>query len=294
MQWTFSHSPGIPGYPRAENTAPAGSVLNSVWNFNENIFRGFYGERDGVWITSGFGLFCSEPIIGRMDRKRRLSAYFGNWDAGRRSFLRPMSDPGFDGCFVLLHLGFMGRTAKPKIQNSRCSVSYYGIFWSMVVLNWEWKGSYTVEGTVIVSMICFMLWFLIMLGLYCHDGSVMKSTADELAESAAFWQGRSVHPGTEEVDYEHLKKGGRAEWIDLIEMGYSILDSRLLLAEDLNVSIQYLESESMVEVEIWGDFQIFSRRVQSHARAVSTVIDSRELPRNIEGMGDDQDEAGEP
>ena len=158
----------------------------------------------------------------------------------------------------------------------------------------EWRGSYTVEGTVIVSMICFMLWLLIMLGLYCHDRTVMQSTADELAEAAAFWQGRSVHPGIEEVDYERLKKESQAEWSDLTEIGYRTLDRRLLLTGDSTVSIQYREGVKEVEVQIQGDFQIFSRSVQCLVQASSTVIDSRELPRNIEGMEDGQNETGEP
>ena len=164
----------------------------------------------------------------------------------------------------------------------------------MADLKMEWRGSYTVEGTVIVSMICFMLWLLIMLGLYCHDRTVMQGIADELAEAAAFWQGRSVHPGTEEVDYEHLKKGSPVEWNDLIEMGYRMLDQRLLLTGDSTVSIQYREAEKEIDVQIRGDFLIFSRSVQCLVQASSTVIDSRELPRNTKRMGDVQDETGKP
>lgn len=48
-------------------------------------------------------------------------------------------------------------------------------------MKWKRRGSYTVEGTVIISFICLMVGMTAALGFYCHDRTVIQSAADELA-----------------------------------------------------------------------------------------------------------------
>ena len=61
-------------------------------------------------------------------------------------------------------------------------------------MRWKGRGSYTVEGTVIISMIFLATGMVILLGFYGHDRAVMQSTADELSIYGSLWAGRYMQP----------------------------------------------------------------------------------------------------
>ncbi|MEI3267428.1 MAG: hypothetical protein V8R85_10365 [Frisingicoccus sp.] len=95
------------------------------------------------------------------------------------------------------------------------------------VMKWKGCGSYTVEGTVIVCLICLIVGSVIMLGFYGHDRALMQSTADELALYGGFWEGRYAHPKIREVDYELMKRNGTISHETIEEEGYRMLAGRL-------------------------------------------------------------------
>ena len=158
--------------------------------------------------------------------------------------------------------------------------------------HWE-RGSYTLEGTVIVSMLCLMIGLVISLGFYCHDLAVLQSGADELAEYAAMWKGRYVQPEIKEVDYERMKASEKVSIQDFEGMGWSLLEERLLWGRVENIAITESLLSGEVRINIEGRFSIGNRSFSSSAQASAYICPSEKLPRRSkEGGG--PDESGEP
>ena len=149
-------------------------------------------------------------------------------------------------------------------------------------MNWMKRGSYTVEGTVIISMICFIVGLVVLLGFYCHDRMIMQSTADELAMYGSLWSGRYLQPGIREVDYEAMKQGDSPDLQSIEDMGYRMLQGKFLSGQvdQIQVSKNFMGRE--ITVDIRSDFKIFKWTVQCEVTGRSAAFPSEDLPRHKE------------
>lgn len=158
----------------------------------------------------------------------------------------------------------------------------------MNFFGWKGRGSYTVEGTVIISLICLSIGLVIMFGFYGHDRALMQSTADELALYGSLWEGRYAHPKIREVDYETMKREGTVSHETIEAEGYRMLAGRLFCGEVQGINVSKSLSGRELQIEIQSDFQIGRYSVPCTVRASSAVIKSRDLPRKREKTQEDE------
>ena len=124
-------------------------------------------------------------------------------------------------------------------------------------MKWKGRGRYTVEGTLIISIICLVTGLVILFGFYGHDRAVIQSTADKLSRYGSLWAGRYLHPEIREVDYELMKQGGTVDFGVIEDMGCRMLQGRLFCGELRNIRASQSLSGREVQVEIQTDFQTF-------------------------------------
>ena len=149
-------------------------------------------------------------------------------------------------------------------------------------MKWKRRGSYTVEGTVIISFICLMVGMTAALGFYCHDRTVIQSAADELAMFGSLWSGRYMHPEIREVDYECLKASSEMP-VDLLQTkGYGLIHGKLFCGNVQEIEVRRSLWEREILVEIQCQFQI--GRWQFPYTATSAAVDfcSEDFPRRKE------------
>lgn len=159
-------------------------------------------------------------------------------------------------------------------------------------MKWEGRGSYTVEGTLIISFICLITGLVILLGFYGHDRAVMQSTADELSRYGSLWAGRFLHPEIREVDYELMKQSGTVDFGVIEDMGCRMLQGRLFCGELRSIRASQSLSGREMQVEIQTNFQIGKYEIPCKVRASSVVFRSRDLPRrNQKNQEDETDES---
>ena len=159
-------------------------------------------------------------------------------------------------------------------------------------MKWKGRGSYTVEGTVIISLICLATGMVILLGFYGHDRAVMQSTADELSIYGSLWAGRYMQPEIREVDYENMKQGGAADFSVIEEMGGRMLQGRLFCGELRSIrATQSLSGREML-IEIQTDFPFGKYEIPCTVKASALVFRSRDLPRKYDiNQGEQVDES---
>lgn len=146
-------------------------------------------------------------------------------------------------------------------------------------MRWQERGSYTVEGAVIIPLICVLCGIIIGLGFYCHDRMVLQGVADELAVSGSKWIGSYVNPVIKEVDYVLLKQSGEVSCDILLSKGYEMLSQRLLWAEDVDISVSQGLFGKEIQVEINSCFSIGRRSVPCRVSGQAAIFRSRDLPR---------------
>lgn len=158
----------------------------------------------------------------------------------------------------------------------------------MVIIKNKWRGSFTVEATVIVSFVCMLIALIVMLGFYVHDCAVMKSTANELAIKASMWGSRYVSPVINEVDYESMKEEIQIEMSSVEDIGYEWLGRRLLYGKVKSVHIFRGILEENVRVKICVSFKIWNFEFAQNTQSDAIWIDSRELPRMNKETGGEE------
>lgn len=146
-------------------------------------------------------------------------------------------------------------------------------------MNRKCRGSYTVEGTIIVSLICVMIGLIVVLGFYGHDRAVIQTTANELSMMASLWSGRYVSPTIKEVDYEALKQGNKTDLSQVEDNGYQMLQSKLLYGEVQSVDIFRTAWKKSVCVAVVVRFQIWNYEFEYKTESLCRVFDSHDLPR---------------
>lgn len=155
-------------------------------------------------------------------------------------------------------------------------------------MKWKGRGSYTVEGTVIISLICLMTGMVILLGFYGHDRAVMQSTADELSIYGSVWAGRYMQPEIREIDYESMKQNGAVDFSEIEEMGSRMLQGRLFCGQLQSIrAAQSLSGREML-IEIQTDFQLGKYEIPCTVKASALIFRSRDLPRKNEKNQEEQ------
>lgn len=149
----------------------------------------------------------------------------------------------------------------------------------MNFFRWKGCGSFTVEGTVIISLICLSIGLVVMVGFYGHDRALLQSTADELALYGSLWEGRYAHPKIREVDYETMKREGTVSHETIEAEGYRMLAGRLFCGEIQEINVSKSLSGKELQIEIQSDFQLGKYSVPCTVRASSMVLKSKDLPR---------------
>ena len=169
-----------------------------------------------------------------------------------------------------------------------CTVFVFWVYGSVVAIECKLRGSFTVEATVIVSFLCILIAFVIMLGFYGHDRAVVKSTANELAMKASLWGSRYVLTELNEVDYEAMKADAPIDICDVETIGYEWLQKRLFIGKVKSVQIFQKILNRNVEVEIHIDFKLWRFMFSQNFRADAVWIDSKELPRINKETGEER------
>ncbi len=141
------------------------------------------------------------------------------------------------------------------------------------------RGSFTVEGTVIVGMICIITGMMIMLGMYCHDRVIIRQAADKAAVDGAMWCGNYVSPELKEVDYERLKKMTVLEANDSASVTESYLKSALLLGQIESVSVVKTMLGQQVTAEVTVHFSYAGRDVTVTEYGKAAVLGSLQFKR---------------
>ncbi len=160
-----------------------------------------------------------------------------------------------------------------------CSVPRDWLYWSVVYIKTKWRGSFTVEATVVVSITCIIIGMVIMFGMYGHDRSVMQSIANQMVQEASLWSGRYVLPEIDEVDYIALKENAKTDLDRIENLGYRSLQNRLLCADLQSVQVNYALLSNDVRVEIIAAFHIGKYRFTTEIQASCKKYESEDLPR---------------
>ena len=150
----------------------------------------------------------------------------------------------------------------------------------------KWRGSFTVEATVVVSFLCILMSLTILLGFYGHDRAIIKSTANDMAIKGALWRGRYVSPITYEVAYGAMKRKEKVPFDEIEALIYAKLERRLLLGKINSVQVTEKSLQNMLEVEITVDFKLWKIPVSCTVQSSSHLFESKDLPRNIEETGE--------
>lgn len=181
--------------------------------------------------------------------------------------------------FNLFNVYDGGGKITSKISSSLRTIFDVGIYRGVVYIKKRYRGSYTVEGTVIVSAICIIVGLTVCMGFFGHDCMVMKSTADELAMMGSLWSGRYVSYEYGEVDYEALKQKQAVELKKIEQQGYTLLSERLFLGKVQSISISKQILGHRVHTEICTDFKIGSYTFDYAVIGESAFFESNDLPR---------------
>ena len=160
-------------------------------------------------------------------------------------------------------------------------------------MSWKKEGSFTIEGTVIVSFICFMIGMVILMGFYGHDRMVLQETADELAMYGCLWKSRYVHPELGEVDYEAMLQNTSVSLDEIESRGYDMLHKRLFVGKVQSISVSTNLLGREINVEIQAEFKIGNYQITSNIHGVSVAAFSRDLPRRDSGEEKQEIESGE-
>lgn len=162
-------------------------------------------------------------------------------------------------------------------------------------MTWKVRGSYTVEGTIIISLICLMVGFIAALGFYCHDRTVIQSTADELAMFGSLWSGRYMHPEIREVDYECLKNFSEVSTDMLEEKGYGMIRGKLFCGDIQGVEVHRSSWTREIQVKIQCQFQIGRWKFPYTAEAAAVDFHSGDFPRQKDSPPEEgENESGKP
>lgn len=149
----------------------------------------------------------------------------------------------------------------------------------MVYIKTKWRGSFTVEATVVVSVTCIIIGMVIMFGMYGHDRSVMQSMANQMAQEASLWSGRYVLPEIDEVDYIALIENANTDLERIENQGYRNIQNRLLCADLQSVQVKHGLFGKNVRVEIKAAFHIGRYQFKTEIQASSKKFESEDLPR---------------
>lgn len=87
---------------------------------------------------------------------------------------------------------------------------------------WKWKGSFTVEASLLMPAILFCLLFVIAMAVYVHDRSVMESAACEIC-----LKGEGMLPLGEHAAEERMERTAR-----------ELLNGRLLFTKNLQADAE--------------------------------------------------------
>lgn len=158
----------------------------------------------------------------------------------------------------------------------------------MVAIKLKWRGSYTVEGTVVVSIACMMIALICVFGFYGHDRSVMNSTANEIVLMASLWKGRYVSPEINEVDYEALKNNMEADLSMIENKGYQWLDERLLYGKVQSVRVFSSFLSKRIRVEMVAGFNLFGYEFEYKVQSSFRYFESEDLPRKPVESGEEE------
>lgn len=221
-------------------------------------------------------LFDRKAVWG-LYRKWRCCVDYLCGGFGRDGFLpAPIDDIGiFYICFFCDYDG--PRQTSQKIPGGVCSVPDDWVCGGMFHMTWIKRGSYTVEGTVVISLICLIIGLTILLGFYGHDRSVMQSVADELAMYGCQWSGRYLQPSIREVDYEAMKQGKSMDIYDIENRGYRLLQDKMFCAEINGITVSKSLLGREVQVDILSNFKIMGWEIPCKVSGV--VFLSDDLPR---------------
>lgn len=158
----------------------------------------------------------------------------------------------------------------------------------MGVITKRWRGSFTVEATIVVSALCMLISLTILLGFYGHDRAIIKSTANEMALKGALWKGRYVSPITFEVDYGAMRQNEKVSFAQIEALVYDKLEQRLLLGKIRSVQVSEKNFQNRLQIEIVVDFKLWRIPVSCTVQSSSHLIESKDLPRNIKETGEEE------
>ena len=153
-------------------------------------------------------------------------ARFGAWRLFGRKKGAGIADGGVLFCRNLLPHRAGGKEVEPKLFASVCSVSDGGICGGGVSLKRAYKGSFTIEASVIVPTILMMFVVLVYLLFYFHDKNVLTGAAYETAAV-----------GAERKNYDER---------ELQEFFRSRISGKLLLFSNVEEEIQIEKSQITV------------------------------------------------
>lgn len=141
------------------------------------------------------------------------------------------------------------------------------------------RGSFTVEATVIVGLICMITGMMILLGMYCHDRVVMRQAADQAAVDAAMWCGNYVVPAMKEVDYEKLKQMAVVDVSEGISGIETYLNETLLIGKMAEISLSKTMAGQQVTARVTVDFNFAGRNFSVTEEGRSAVFGSMRFKR---------------
>lgn len=148
------------------------------------------------------------------------------------------------------------------------------------------RGSFTVEATVIVGLICIITGMMILLGMYCHDRVIMRQAADRAAADGAMWCGNYVSPEIKEVDYEKLKQMASVDVSEGITKVESDLTGALLLGRTESVSLMKTLAGQQVTASVTVNFYFAGRNFTVTEEGRAAVFGSLRFKRKTEKQGD--------
>lgn len=129
----------------------------------------------------------------------------------------------------------------------------------------RWKdGSFTVEASMVMPFLCFLLAVLVQLVLYLHDVSVFVSAAYEAAQKGA--------------ELEHYSREAREVYVQ--NLAVMLLDNQRLAFSEYEA--EALESDGKIQIIIRGNSEWFEHSsidVQKEASCVNGVTYLRTMKK---------------
>ncbi len=178
--------------------------------------------------------------------------------------------------------GYVQRKATQEIHGGLSALLGLGLCRRVAAMK-QYRGSFTVEASFIISWFCLLIGTVILLAFYIHDYVVICAVADEAAVHASLSLGRYFLTDSGETDITALLEERDVPMTLVYEWAYQRMERSLLCVSVDTFQINESKWADKVEVSAIGSCRLAGIPVQFKIISEAPVINSQSLSRRPEG-----------